>query len=77
MGEDVEEDADVLLDLDAFDIHVHTEDRHSALDVVDDGAVSDAFYDFDDAPTVARFPHRQSIQIKIKIGTKVRIKYTV
>ena len=38
MGEDVEEDADVLLDLDAFDIHVHTEDRHSALDVVDDGA---------------------------------------
>ena len=70
VGKHAEEDAHVLLDLDAFDIHVHTEDRHSALDVGDDGAVSDAFYDFDDAPTVARFPHRQSHTNKNKNTNK-------
>ena len=41
---------DDLLDLDASDLDVHIDDRHSALD---DEAFADAFYDFDDAPTVA------------------------
>ncbi len=43
---------DDLLDLDAFDLDVHIDDRHSGLDHNNE-AVADAFYDFDDAPTVA------------------------
>lgn len=41
---------DDLLDLDAFDLDVHIDDRQSAFY---DEAVADAFDDFDDAPTVA------------------------
>ena len=45
---------DDLLDLDAFDLDVHIDDRHSALDDCHNHeAFADAFYDFDDAPTVA------------------------